>query len=76
MACTHKPPCPSRFDAEGEFTTDRDAARIIRDVPEEGYEIRCGGPDHGPWMVWYEEDDYSPRNAPRSRAEAIAMAAA
>jgi hypothetical protein len=36
-ACRHRPPCPSA-DA-----TDRLAARIIADHPEQGWALRCNG---------------------------------
>ena len=37
MLCQHKPSCPSADD------TDRDAARVVTSVPEQGWSLLCNG---------------------------------
>ena len=37
MLCQHQPPCP---DADA---TDRDAARVVAAVPEQGWSLLCNG---------------------------------
>jgi hypothetical protein len=54
----------------------RDAAVIITDHCEQGWEIRCGGVDGDPWLVFCTEEAYSPPGAPRFSAKARALVAA
>jgi hypothetical protein len=35
--CAHWPPCPPAT------ATDRDAARVVASVPEQGWSLRCNG---------------------------------
>ena len=37
MLCQHQPPCPSAED------TDREAARAVASVPEQGWSLLCNG---------------------------------
>jgi hypothetical protein len=37
MLCEHQPPCP------GADATDRDAARVVVAVPEQGWSLLCNG---------------------------------
>ena len=37
MLCQHQPPCPSAQD------TDREAARVVASVPEQGWSLLCNG---------------------------------
>lgn len=37
MLCQHQPPCPSAGD------TDREAAKIVASVPEQGWSLLCNG---------------------------------
>ena len=37
MLCQHQPPCPSAED------TDREAARVVASMPEQGWSLLCNG---------------------------------
>ena len=37
MLCQHQPPCPSAED------TDREAAKIVASMPEQGWSLLCNG---------------------------------
>ena len=37
MLCQHQPPCPSAED------TDREAAKLVASVPEQGWSLLCNG---------------------------------
>jgi hypothetical protein len=37
MLCQHQTPCPSADDS------DRDAARVVTSVPEQGWSLLCNG---------------------------------
>ena len=37
MLCQHQPPCPSAED------TDREAAKVLVSVPEQGWSLLCNG---------------------------------